>query len=371
MTAPAAGGRPTAPGLVGLARPAARRTALVVALLLLAAALVLGCGVGAVPIPPGRVVHILLARVPVARDWVGPVPGPPTHAVILWDIRLPRVILGAVVGAALAVAGATFQGLFQNPMADPYVVGVSAGASLGATAALLALARLPAPGLRAAGLLGVPGAAFLGGLAAVALVYRLASVGRRLPVLHLILADVAVGSMATSLVSLLLLLNQQRIGELVVWLMGGLGTANWTKVAIALPYVAAGVAAIGAHSRDLNALLLGEEQAGQLGVEVEAVKRRLLLAGALLTAGAVSFAGNIGFVGLVVPHAVRLVVGPDHRYLLPVAALAGAAVLVLADAAARTLLGPSEIPVGAVMSLAGGPFFLYLLRRHMQGVPRL
>lgn len=314
------------------------------ALALVAAALA-GLAVGAVPVPLARIL-----------EPAGPV------ATILWQVRLPRVVLGALTGMSLSLAGTAFQGLFRNPMADPAVVGVSAGASLGAVAALTLLGRPEGGRL----LLSVPGAAFVGGLAAVGVVWRLSSSGGRTPVLGLLLAGVAVGSLAMALVSVLILHSPDRAGEIVFWLVGSLSAASWPRVAMAAPWAVAGSLVLLVHRRALNAFLFGEETAHHLGVEVERTKRWILAAGSGLTAAAVAFTGNIGFVGLVVPHVARLLVGPDHRLLLPAAGLLGAAVLVAADALARVVLAPTELPVGVVMSLAGAPFFLYLLRRRLQ-----
>lgn len=328
-------------------------------LVLVLAVLLLATGLGAVPVPAGEVVGILLNRLPgveVAGDW------PAAHEVILWDVRLPRVILGLLAGIGLAAAGAAFQGLFRNPMADPYVVGVSAGAALGASLAIVFMARLQ---VRFIG--PVPLAAFAGGLAATFLVYRLAAVGGRLPVLGLLLAGVSVGSISTALLSLVLYLTTPQARDAILfWLMGGLGAATWRQVAWLVPYTALGLGVLMYYSRELNALLMGEEEARHLGVDAERVKAIVLLAGTLLAASAVAFSGTIGFVGLVVPHTVRFLVGPDHRYLIPAAALGGGALLMAADALARTALRPHELPVGLIMAVTGGPFFLYLLRRHLR-----
>ncbi|HWI52937.1 MAG TPA: iron ABC transporter permease [Symbiobacteriaceae bacterium] len=334
-----------------------RRVILISAAVLLVT-LVLAAGMGAVRIAPYEAFRILLSRVPglrITADWQE------TNAVIFWDIRLPRVLLGALAGLALSLAGGAYQGLFKNPLADPSVLGVSAGAALGGATAIAFLGHLQMRGVGT-----VPFFAFLGGLAAVTTVYRLAVVGRRVPVIGLLLAGVAVGSFGISLVSLILYVtNQQARDAIVFWMMGGLGGANWQKVGWLLPYIAVGVGFLLLHWRELNALLLGEESALHLGVDVEYLKRVVLVAGTLLTAASVAFAGTIGFVGLVVPHLVRFLVGPDHRYLLPASGVVGAIVLVLADTIARSLL-PTEIPVGLVMAVLGGPFFLWLLRRKLQ-----
>jgi iron complex transport system permease protein len=335
-----------------------RRT-ITIACAALLAALVLAGAVGAVHIPPLQVLRILLSRLPgvhLAPTWE------PMEAVILWQIRLPRVVMGALAGMALSVAGGAYQGLFKNPLADPYVLGVSSGAALGGAVALAFLGRLH---LGAVG--PVPLFAFLGGMLAVTLVYSLAAVGGRVPVVGLLLAGVAVGSFSISMVSLILYLtNAQARDAIIFWLMGGLGGATWVKIAWLLPYLAVGLGALLLHWRELNAMLLGEEPAAHLGVDVEWMKKVVLTAGTLLTAAAVAFCGTIGFVGLIVPHLVRFLVGPDHRYLLPASGVVGAVVLVLADTLARSLLGAQEIPVGLVMAVLGGPFFLWLLRRRLR-----
>ena len=332
-----------------------------VAAVVLFVTLVLACGVGAVRIPPAEVVRILLSRLPglhVEPTAVG------MNSVILWDIRLPRVVMGALVGMALSVAGTAYQGLFKNPLADPSILGVSSGAALGGAIAMAFMAYLKLPVTGA-----VPILAFIGGLAAVTVVYRLAAVGNRVPVVGLLLAGVAVGSLCISMVSLIMYFtNQQARDAIVFWMMGGLGGANWVKVGWMLPYLALGIGGLLFYGRELNAMLLGEESARHLGVEVERVKKVILVAGSMLTAASVAFSGSIGFVGLVVPHLVRFLVGPDHRYLLPAAGVTGAVVLVAADMVARALLGAMELPVGLVMSVLGGPFFLWLLRRRLRPV---
>jgi iron complex transport system permease protein len=319
---------------------------------------IVACGVGAVAVPPGEVLRVLAGSLPLLPGLDAGVEE--THRTIIRDIRLPRVILGLVTGMSLALAGAAFQGLFRNPMADPYVLGTSAGAALGAVVALAF-----APQFRVLGLGPVPLLAFGGAMAAMYLVYRVARIGHRLPLTGLLLAGIAASTFFMAGVALVVYFAGDRVASIVFWMMGHLGAANWTKVAWALPYTAAGSGIILWYHRDLNLLLFGEEPAGYLGVEVEWVKRALLVAGALLTGGAVAFSGAVGFVGLIVPHVMRLLIGPDHRWLLPASALGGGALLVGADTLARSLLTTSELPVGVVMGCLGGPFFLYLLRRQM------
>jgi iron complex transport system permease protein len=278
-------------------------------------------------------------------------------SVILFQLRLPRVLLAAVVGAALATAGAVFQALFRNPMADPAIIGVSSGAALGAIVVILA-------GWGAAlGGMGVSGAAFVGALGTAFLVYRLARLGPSVQVATLLLAGIAVAAIISAAISLVMTFSGQEIRSIYFWLLGGLGARGWQSLAAATPFVAGGMAVALLAARDLNLAALGEERAAQLGLEVDRFKVLMLATGALLTAAAVSVAGLIGFVGLMTPHILRLVVGSDHRRLVPASILGGAAFMILADLAARTLVRPEEIPVGAVTAVLGGPFFLYLLRR--------
>lgn len=285
--------------------------------------------------------------------------GETRHRVIVQQLRLPRMLLAFAVGAALAGAGVVFQGLFRNPLADPFVVGVSGGAALGAVAAIVL--GLPA------GLLGLGGitlAAFVGALLTVGTVYRLSARGGRVPLTTLLLVGFAIGSLASALVSILMLLHTGDTKEILVWLFGSLDRPDaWTRLQVALPFLALSLGTIAFFSRELNLLLLGEEPAQQLGVDVERTKRILLIAGAVASGTAVSLCGIIGFVGLLVPHIVRLLVGPDHRTLLPVTILAGGAFLIGADLLAKSALPPAGLPVGTVTALVGAPFFLVLLVR--------
>jgi iron complex transport system permease protein len=267
------------------------------------------------------------------------------------------VALAAVVGAALAASGAVFQGLFRNPLADPAIIGVSSGAALGAIAVIVFA------GSGALAAFGVPLAAFAGALLTAFLVYRLARIGPTVHVATLLLAGIAVAAVISSAMSLVMSFSGEQVRDIYAWLLGGLVGQGWAAIGAVVPLVALGVAAAALTAHDLNLLSLGEERAAQLGVEVARLKRRTLAVGALLAACAVSVAGVIGFVGLMTPHLLRMVVGADHRRLLPAVLLAGPTLLILADLVARTVLTPQELPVGIVTALLGGPFFLYLLRR--------
>ncbi|MBE0477315.1 MAG: iron ABC transporter permease [Coriobacteriia bacterium] len=321
---------------------------LAVALVLAMAA---GVSLGAVAVPPAE----LFAA--VGRALRG-VPGPVSDAVVV-DLRLPRVLLAALVGASLAGAGVLYQALFRNPLADPFILGVSSGAGLGVTAVLAATAG--ATGLR---LVGVPAAAFAGALATIVLVAGLARREGRMDVASLLLAGIAVSYTLAALTSFLLVFAKQSMASVVFWMMGGLTGASWGQLRMVAPMFALGAVVPLLTARELNIVLLGDERASQLGVDVERLKRALLAAGSLLVAGAVAVSGLVGFVGLMTPHMVRLAFGPDHRLVTPASLLAGATAMVLADLAARTVLAPVELPVGIVTALAGGPFFVWLLLRH-------
>jgi iron complex transport system permease protein len=322
--------------------------------LFLGATIMLAVAVGAVWISPLDSLRLFAWKLHLSGRPAGI---PHSSEVILFQLRVPRVLLAAVVGGALAAAGAVFQALFRNPMADPAIIGVSSGAALGAIIVILA------GGGAALGGMGVSGAAFIGAVATAFVVYRLARIGPAVQVATLLLAGIAIAAIISAAISLVMTFSGQEIRSIYFWLLGGLGARGWRSLAAATPLVVAGVALAMMSAGDLNLTALGEERAAQLGLEVERFKRVMLGVGSLLTAAAVSVAGLIGFVGLMTPHILRLVIGSDHRRLLPASVLGGAAFMVLADLAARTVVSPQEIPVGAVTAVLGGPFFLYLLRR--------
>lgn len=322
--------------------------------LVLLATLALGVAVGSVWVPPTTVLRLLAWKVGLVDR---PVDVARAVEVIVLELRLPRVLLAAVVGAALAASGTVFQALFRNPLADPAIIGVSSGAALGA---VLVIVTVGAGSLAA---FGVPIAAFLGALATGLLVYRLARIGPSVHLATLLLAGVAVAAVISSAMSLVMSFSGEQLRDIYTWLLGGLVAQGWRSVAVTAPVVALGIAAAAVTAHDLNVVSLGEERAAQLGVDVPRLKRRALAAGALLAAAAVSVGGIIGFVGLMTPHLLRLVVGPDHRRLLPAVLLAGPTLLILADLVARTVVAPQELPVGVVTALLGGPFFLVLLKR--------
>jgi iron complex transport system permease protein len=320
--------------------------------------IVLALSTGSERIPVTVVWSILLSKLPLVSmvgEWTD------TTEMIVLGIRLPRIVMAGITGAALGVAGAAYQGLFRNPLADPYLIGVSQGAALGAAAGFL----LP---WSFSGSYFIPLLAFIGALAAVSAVYAVARVGKTLPVTTLILAGVAIGSFLISATSYLTLISGDKMPGILSWLMGRFSMSNWDQVKLVTPYIILGLALIFIHARPLNVMQLDEDQAQQLGVNVERTKLILLGASTLITAAAVCFVGTIGFVGIIVPHAVRLIWGPDHRTLLPLSALAGAILLILAHTVSRSLMPPAEIPVGVITAFLGAPFFLYLLRRKKKAV---
>ncbi len=351
--------------LEGWRRRRSRRSVLVhlgLAAALLAVALA-AAGHGAVSISPSQVLAILTGLEQGAGRF------PPVEATVLLEIRLPRVVLGVLVGSALAVAGAALQGLFRNPLADPGLIGVSTGAALAAGVAIVfggGLAAMLPAALQGALL---PMAAFGGGLVATAVVYFLAHRDGRADVSTLLLAGVALNAIAGAAMGLLVFVSDdQQLRDLNFWLLGSLGGVTWERLVPALPLLLAPIALMPMLARPLDALLLGETEAAHLGFRVESAKRLTVVLAALGVGGAVALTGVIGFVGLVVPHLVRLVLGPGHRLLLPAAALLGASLLLLADLLARTVVLPAELPIGIVTSCVGGPFFLWLLvRRGRQG----
>jgi len=286
---------------------------------------------------------------------------PEYYASVFWDVRIPRILLAGLVGAALACAGTAMQAVFRNPMADPFIVGVSSGAAVGAASAGLI-------GLTVAvGAFTAPVLAFAFALVTVLVVYRMGSVGGRIHVDTLLLSGVAVASFLGAVVSFLIYFAREDYHQLIPWLLGSMAVARWSYVWILILPVAIGCFVVFMYGRELNALLLGEETAHNLGANPESLKRVMLTVAALLAAGAVAFTGIIGFVGLIVPHMMRMVVGANHRVLVPAATLFGASFLIWADAISRTIIPAQELPVGIITALCGGPFFLYLLHRSKAG----
>jgi len=339
-----------------------KRRVLVLALLaaLLAVSILVASALGAVPISLLDIARMSLDKLPFVHlvpTWL------PAHETIFFQIRLLRVIGAILVGAALATAGVLFQGLLRNPLADPYIIGTSSGALFGVTLVIIFLpATLSVWGF---GLISI--AAFAGALGAVVIVYWLAKIGGRTPVVSLILAGFAVGAFFTAVTWFMLTTSGEfhsKLGVVFDFLAGAIRVTDWYQIAVTAGLILGGIVLARFFTFHLNAFSLGEEGAAYVGVNVERAKLFILGLGAFLTACAVCLGGLIGFVGLVIPHAMRLVLGPDHRLLLPAAALAGASFLLLADVGARTLFAPTELRLGILTALIGAPFFIYLLRRY-------
>lgn len=284
--------------------------------------------------------------------------------IILLDIRLPRAVMGLLVGAALAVSGAVMQGLFRNPLADPGLVGISSGASLGAVVTIVLGNALLGPLFSTLGPYALPLAAFLGALGATLLLYRLATQNQQTSIATMLLAGIALAALANAVTGVLIFIaDDKQLRDLTFWGLGSLAGASWTKIAAAGPVIVAGLAAAPFLARGLNALTLGEAAAFHMGVHVQRLKSVAILSVAGAVGASVAISGGIGFVGIVVPHLLRLVIGPDNRYLLPASALLGGTLLIFADMVARTIVPPAELPIGIITAFAGAPFFLWVLMR--------
>jgi len=311
---------------------------------LLVFTMILSISAGAVKIPLQEILNVFLGG------------GSETSRTIILNLRLPRAIESAIVGMGLSVVGAFFQGLLRNPMADPYVLGISSGAAFGATIAIIL-------GL---GIFGLSFMAFVTSLMTVFFVYTISKTGTRVSMTTMLLAGIAISAFMSAIISLMMLLNHDEFSRIVFWTMGGFSLINWNSVVFSTPIIIIGSFMMYVFSRDVNAILTGEEVAEHLGVNTELVKKIILITGSLVTATAVSVGGIIGFVGLIVPHISRLIVGPDNRILVPFSAISGAIFLTFADLLARIILKPMEIPIGIITAALGGPFFLYLLIKSKQ-----
>ena len=300
----------------------------------------------------------------VVEDWLGLGELSARDRIIIYDIRLPRTIMGVLIGAALAVSGATMQGLFRNPLADPGIVGLSSGAGLGAIIIIVLGGSVAAPVVNLLGIYALPIAAFLGGLATTLLLYRVATRRGQTSIATMLLAGIALGALAGAFSGVMVYIaNDQQLRDLTFWGLGSLAGATWTKIAASGPIIVAALIAGPFLARGLNALALGEASARHLGVPVQLFKNIAIVTVAAATGASVAVSGGIGFVGIVVPHLLRLLIGPDHRFLLPCAALLGASLLLLADVVSRTVVAPAELPIGIVTAAVGAPFFLWILLR--------
>jgi len=339
-----------------------RRSRLVLGglVVLLGVAVGAGLAVGAVGISPGQVLAILGDRVGVSLPWEFE----RRQALVLTSIRLPRVLLAIGVGGGLAVSGALMQGLFRNPLADPSLIGVSSGAALAAVVTIVLGSTVFGAWSDVLGAFLLPAAAFTGGVVATFIVYRLATREGQTSVTTMLLAGIAINALAAAGTGLMIFIaDDDQLRDLTFWTLGSVGGATWTRLAVVGPCLLGGMLAAPLLARPLNALLLGESEAGHLGIRTEQVKKIVITLAALVVGAAVAVSGVIGFIGLVVPHLLRLAVGPDHRILIPGSALLGGGLLLGADLLARTIVAPAELPIGIVTALVGAPFFLWLLLR--------
>ena len=322
--------------------------------------LLLAVGIGAVAISPGQAVAILASKTGLSTPWTFDT----QQAMVLLGIRLPRVLLGMLVGAGLSVSGALMQGLFRNPLADPGLIGVSSGSALGAATVIVLGGVIPGFIASSIGAFGMALAAFGGGLLVTFVVYHVSTRNAHTSVTTMLLAGIALNAICAAGTGVLVLLSDDnQLRDFTFWTLGSLGGATWGMLAVVGPFTGITLLAAPRLARALNAMLLGEVEARHLGIHTQRLKRLVIALTALAVGAATAVSGLIGFVGLVVPHLVRLTLGPDHRTLLPAAALLGAALLVVTDLLARVVIQPIEVPIGILTALAGGPFFLALLLR--------
>lgn len=326
---------------------------------MLLAITIISLSMGAVPISAGQTIAIIGNTIGINLPWEYSA----SQQAVLESIRAPRIVLGILVGSVLAISGAAMQGLFRNPLADPALIGISSGATLAAVAVIVLESTLLQGFSQWTGLYSLPIAAFAGGFAATWLVYHFATVGGRPDISSLLLAGIAINALAGSATGLLIYLaDNDQLRTITFWTMGSLSGASWSQIIVAIPFFLTTLLCLPLVSRALNAMLLGEAEAAHLGFSIEKIKTLTIFLVALGVGATVSFAGIIGFVGLVVPHLLRLWFGPDHRSLLPCAAILGAILLLAADLFARTVVMPVELPIGIITGVLGGPFFLWLLR---------
>lgn len=314
-------------------------------------------GFGSVKMPVFEIAKILLHRLPGMGHWIEPTWNTASEQIVM-QVRLPRVLLGLLVGASLAVAGAAFQGVLRNPLADPFTLGVSSGSAVGAAVLIFFGWQFSLIGVFT-----LPVVAFLTGAATLWIVMWLARENGKIPIESLILSGVVMQSFLGAVVSFLTAMSKETVNQIMYWTMGSLSLRGWSYTAILLPYLALGGLFLWSRARSLNLFALGERQAAHSGLNVEGTKLLILLVATLMTAAAVSVSGVIGFVGLVVPHMIRLITGPDYRLIIPLSAIGGGIFMMWSDLAARSLLAPTEIPLGVVTAFVGAPFFAYLLYR--------
>lgn len=328
----------------------------IILLIILIALIVLSSAIGAANLSIKLTLKTLGSIIPGIKNLIDASDISPQDIKVIFDIRLPRIFMAIIVGIALSSSGVIFQGVFRNPMADPYIIGVSAGAAFGATIGLLFAGNIKLISLSTTSIF-----AFLGAIGTTFMIYNISKIKGKISVLTLLLSGVALSSLLTSIISFIMIYRTQDLAKVYFWIMGGLSNSSWTNFMTVMPVIVIIMAASSFFMRDLNVMSLGDERANQLGVQTEKLKQVLLILASIMTAAAVSVSGIIGFIGLITPHIMRMIVGPDHKILYPTAAISGGIVLLLSDTIARIILSPREIPVGIITSIIGVPFFIYLL----------
>jgi iron complex transport system permease protein len=318
--------------------------------------IILSSAAGAANLSIVTTLKTLASAVPGIRNLINVSDISPQDFKVIFDIRLPRILMAVIVGIALSGSGVIFQGVFRNPMADPYIIGVSAGAAFGATIGLIFAGAVRFLSLSITSVF-----AFLGAIGVTFLVYNISKIKGKISVLTLLLSGVALSSLLSSVISFIMIYRTQDLAKVYFWIMGGLSNSSWINFLVVMPVIILTLLVSSFFMRDLNVMSLGDERANQLGVQTNKIKQILLVLASIMAAAAVSVSGIIGFIGLITPHIMRIIVGPDHKVLYPSSAVAGGIVLLLSDTLARTLLSPREIPVGIITSIIGVPFFIYLL----------
>jgi iron complex transport system permease protein len=327
-------------------------------ILILVVSIIISASVGSANLSLKETTVIIASFIPGINYFINDSDINPQSEKIIAQIRLPRILLAIFVGIALASAGVIFQGIFRNPMADPYIIGVSAGASLGATVGMIMISGIRFLSFSSASIF-----AFAGAIGVTFIVYNISRIRSKISVVTLLLAGVAISAFISSINSFILIFKTQDLAKVIFWLMGGLTSASWQQFFMISPVIVLLLVVSGFFMKDLNLISLSDDRASQMGVETERVKKVLLVLASLIAAAAVSVSGIIGFVGLITPHIMRLLIGPNHKNLFPASAVAGGIVLLFSDTIARTVLAPREIPVGIITSIIGVPFFIYLLLR--------
>lgn len=324
---------------------------------------VTACTIGPERIPFMHTVRMLIAKIPFVKHLVSLDGISESHMRIVYIIRIPRILGAILVGMSLAGAGVVFQGVLRNPLAEPYVLGISSGAAFGATLAIVSGVSIGVFGMTS-----VSVAAFIGAILTMIVVYNIAQIGSKSSMTTLLLSGIAVSSLLSSLVSLMISLNRDQIERIIFWTMGSLGSIKMSQLEVVYIPILLSILVFLFFSRDLNVMLLGDETATSMGIDVKVLRRILLLAATIATSFSVSISGIIGFVGLIIPHSMRLIVGPNHKYLIPSSLLMGSIFLIISDTIARTIIAPGQLPLGVITAIIGAPYFIYLLYKNNKGV---